>query len=339
MKPLFPLDINIDRKALSPAWEQIAGRIRTMIREGDLRPGDRLPTDRELAGKLDMARGTIRRAYEQLQREQLIEMTQGRGSFVRHPVSSRHPGKDEQADVLVEDMISKLEMLRFSHEEIRQLLESKLHEREQVMKRLEIAVVDCNPESLAAYGRQLNLPSCIRLKHHLLEDLKGASKPCAALGDVDLVITTATHHHDLQRIIPELADRLCQVALAPTPRTIVELASLSAGQNAGVFCQSRRFQEIVCRALAELQVAGAPHPALLFAEEKNLADFLRNRKSLIVPPGFDPDFSPKRAGIIRDFTEKGGRLICFDYQVEKGSLLHIQERINSLLNAKISNEN
>ncbi len=63
--------------------EQIAHDIRHRIAQGDLGPGDRLPTTRALASQLDVGRSTVVRAYELLSREGWIEGIVGRGTSVR----------------------------------------------------------------------------------------------------------------------------------------------------------------------------------------------------------------------------------------------------------------
>ena len=34
---------------------------------------------------------------------------------------------------------------------------------------------------------------------------------------------------------------------------------------------------------------------------------------------------------VQEFTQRGGRIIAFDYQIDRGSLLHVEERIRQLL--------
>jgi GntR family transcriptional regulator, transcriptional repressor for pyruvate dehydrogenase complex len=57
--------------------EEIADRIRSMILEGTLRPGDRLPAERQLAEELSTSRPTIREALKILEDEQLLQMRRG----------------------------------------------------------------------------------------------------------------------------------------------------------------------------------------------------------------------------------------------------------------------
>jgi GntR family transcriptional regulator / MocR family aminotransferase len=67
-----PWRITIDRAARLPLTAQIHGAIREAIRDGRLAAGARLPSWRDLAAQLGVARGTVRAAYERLIDEQLI---------------------------------------------------------------------------------------------------------------------------------------------------------------------------------------------------------------------------------------------------------------------------
>ena len=71
-------------KSLSSAFEQL-------ISDGLLPPGQRLPTQRELATLLGISRPTVVRVYESLRSKSLIEGTIGRGTYVRTASRSAQP--------------------------------------------------------------------------------------------------------------------------------------------------------------------------------------------------------------------------------------------------------
>jgi len=70
------------RGSSRPRHRQVFTQIRDAIRDGRLRPGDRLPATRELALALGLARNTVARAYEDLLVEGYIEGRVGSGSYV-----------------------------------------------------------------------------------------------------------------------------------------------------------------------------------------------------------------------------------------------------------------
>jgi GntR family transcriptional regulator len=76
---VFPASEPISRESLP---EVTAHRIRSMIHEGKLSPGSRLPNELELAEVMGVSRGTIRAALHLLQQQGLIWRRQGVGTFV-----------------------------------------------------------------------------------------------------------------------------------------------------------------------------------------------------------------------------------------------------------------
>jgi len=73
--------------AITPhrAFEDIAGQIRALVAGGQLRPGDRLPPERELATRFQVSRNTLREALRALELAGMIESRKGAtgGAFVR----------------------------------------------------------------------------------------------------------------------------------------------------------------------------------------------------------------------------------------------------------------
>ena len=65
-----------------PIYRQIMRQVTDALAGGRLRPGDRLPSQRELAEQLVISPLTVKKAYDELEREGLIRSEHGRGTFV-----------------------------------------------------------------------------------------------------------------------------------------------------------------------------------------------------------------------------------------------------------------
>jgi GntR family transcriptional regulator len=66
----------------TPFHRQVYADLRAALDSGEWRPGDRLPPERELADRYGCSLITVRHALSELAREQRIERTRGRGTFV-----------------------------------------------------------------------------------------------------------------------------------------------------------------------------------------------------------------------------------------------------------------
>ena len=74
-----------------PRYLAIADALTADIRSRRLAPGDRLPTHRDLAYRLNVTVGTVTRAYNEAERRGLIGGEVGRGTFVRGDLARRLP--------------------------------------------------------------------------------------------------------------------------------------------------------------------------------------------------------------------------------------------------------
>ena len=86
--------IHLDYRDTRPIYSQIIDRFREQIAAGILRPGEKMPSVRDLASELAINPNTIQRAYRQLELEGWIVSIQGKGSFVSGEMSIRQRESD-----------------------------------------------------------------------------------------------------------------------------------------------------------------------------------------------------------------------------------------------------
>jgi DNA-binding transcriptional regulator YhcF (GntR family) len=324
------LEISIDKTSESPVYRQIIEQVTRKLRAGELKPGDRLPTERELAEKLGIARGTVNRAYEELTRSQILESIPGRGSFISAQQDVAETSRKERAVALIAELIDTLRNLRFSYREIRTLIELGILEKERMFEELSIAVVDCNPEALAVFRKQLNFLTTMPLTLFLLDDLAASAEVEKKLSAFDLVLTSARHYTEVLGMAPGIKDKLIQVALSPSQDTIIALATIKPGRKLGVICESRQFRDIILNKLRDLMIDDGVE-VLRYAELDRLPLFLADKEVIIVPPSWKQPEGKVAQASLQDFTSRGGKLIIFDYQVERGSVIYVEERVRDLL--------
>lgn len=79
------MNIKVLTKSGLPIYEQIERQIKDSIVSGELKENDALPSIRALAADLKISVITIKRAYEDLEKEGMIYSVQGKGFFVDNP--------------------------------------------------------------------------------------------------------------------------------------------------------------------------------------------------------------------------------------------------------------
>src|SRR5881409_2271467 len=74
--------VSLDTRDATPIYAQLERGLRAAIATGRLRPGDQLPTVRQMAVDLQVNANTVARVYAELERAGVIETKRGVGSFV-----------------------------------------------------------------------------------------------------------------------------------------------------------------------------------------------------------------------------------------------------------------
>ena len=111
---------SIDMSA-GPIFEQIAKNVHQMLARGALKPGDKLPSARDLAAELSVNPNTIVHAYQQLESDGVIEKRRGLGTFVRedapvtgmkvemlHQAANAYADEGRQLDASIQEAIAAL---------------------------------------------------------------------------------------------------------------------------------------------------------------------------------------------------------------------------------------
>lgn len=83
MTPSPQLPLHIDPQANLPLFAQLRQQITWLIASGNLTPGDRLPTIRDMADQLGVHMHTVRQAYHRLEEDGLVETRPSRGTRVK----------------------------------------------------------------------------------------------------------------------------------------------------------------------------------------------------------------------------------------------------------------
>ena len=78
----IPVLISIDAADARPIYVQIMDEIRRAVVLGTVKPDDPLPSVRQLAGELKVNPNTVQQAYRELERDGLVYVRRGQGTFV-----------------------------------------------------------------------------------------------------------------------------------------------------------------------------------------------------------------------------------------------------------------
>lgn len=326
MDMIFQINAELD----VPIYQQLVDEIRAGIKRGSLVPGQQLPTVQETAQQLGVAKGTIKRAYDELEHQGLLEKIQGRGTFICYKPANSGSRK-EQAMVAIDELLDKLEEMGFSQTEINIFLALKQRERTEDLSMVKVAVVECNPEMVSQLSEQIRGIKNIELYSYLFENVR--QYPYTMDEEADLVVTTAVHADYLESVLSD-RKKIARIAYRLSLETIASIAKLKTGDNLGILCSSYRFCDLIYQASRKYVRNVTFQKPLIFSDAADLSAFLADKDALLVPKNYEKYCNADAAEKLRNF-EKRGKLIQCDFEMDDGSFLSLEEKLRVLREEKI----
>ena len=113
-----------------PVYVQLVDQVKHAIETGAIEAGDQLPSVRKMAEDLLINPNTVLRAYQDLEREGIIELKHGSGAFIRESVVAR-AGVMRKAQTILQTALDRLGALDLTTGEIRRLVENELALRQK----------------------------------------------------------------------------------------------------------------------------------------------------------------------------------------------------------------
>ena len=119
--------VAIDARDATPIYAQLERGLRAAIATGRLRPGDQLPTVRQLAVDLQVNANTVARVYLELERGGVIETRRGVGSFVAATAARAQPAhdRDRQLEAFVTRVLADADARGFTLDDLIDALTDK----------------------------------------------------------------------------------------------------------------------------------------------------------------------------------------------------------------------
>lgn len=111
-----------------PIFAQIVERIQMDIVSGVFKPGDKLPSVRDLAGEAAVNPNTMQKAFTELERTGLVFSQRTSGRFITEDKTMISELRNNLAREKVEELIRHMKNLGFSNEEILSLMETIIKE-------------------------------------------------------------------------------------------------------------------------------------------------------------------------------------------------------------------
>ena len=330
------LNIHLEHNGETPLAEQIYNGILRQILRGELMTGQQLPTERDLALSLDVARGTVKRAYTRLRDMGAIEIRKGSGSYVLKNGTVLETNQKKESLDAIAQTFNKLECLGITRREILNLINIYCEGSGSGGGKIKIMVLSNNPGILSELEQQLSYLTDSNLFFFTLcfmtmRSINASPGPEEILRSYNLIIATCIDYPVVAAAAPTLKDRIVEAGISPTMQTLTRLSSLPKSATISVIYRTQIFRGVIRRTLLSLGFSEKnihEHQEDSYDpvrhDENGVSVLLNHNES---PVYINPAFEQRN----KEFEEGGGLILQFYYRIERKSLLYIEDRIRLLL--------
>lgn len=117
--------IVLDFKSNKPIYEQIVEQVKFHVLKGHLKPGDAIPSVRKLALDISITPGTVAKAYQELERQHIIETIRGKGTFIAGTIEMKQDEERmEESKKLMRSAVLEMKVMGLSEDEVTELVKT-----------------------------------------------------------------------------------------------------------------------------------------------------------------------------------------------------------------------
>ncbi len=252
--------IQIKRSEPISIHNQLLEQLKYHIESGAWKPGDQLPTVREMAQSLRINYNTIRLAYQELERQGYLVSEQGRGTFVAKDANPRPERQQEILLDLIDEALIKAKGLGITPEEFASTAYSRAMLFPFESPDVRLLFTECNKADMEHYALNIEQGAGIKPETYLVEELH--KKDRSFFEQFDIIATTLFHVADIQEWVGPIHTVLGLMVEPDYLEVLAEIARLQNGARVGLICAEHKGAEAMERVLIGV---GATFPKFILA--------------------------------------------------------------------------
>ncbi|QRN85160.1 GntR family transcriptional regulator [Clostridia bacterium] len=317
------MPIQINRNSGIPLYLQLKNQIIKEISSGELKLGDRMATERELASEINVSRKTVSHTYNVLEQEGVLISHQGKGTFVADDTTGWKTFTDKESVLKLVDLAIESAFERdIPTADFLDIVRARVQEKEAYLSETQAIFVECNIEQARSFADQLSEKTHFKLLPVTVAELAEMSMSTKhALEKAKVVVPTFNHVNEVIEILKKhgIKKKVMGVAISPDLETIVKIAKYPEDTQFGLACLSEEFFYKVAMAL---KTAGLHNLRLKHTKSRDrnaLVRFLQDVDVAIVSPG--------RLKEITEIVGEDKDVIRFDYHLDDSTVKPIISRL------------
>lgn len=318
--------IEINRNNGIPIYVQVKSQILGMIKNGTLKVGDKMHTERELSEMLKVSRNTVSMAYRELENIGVLKSYQGKGTFVAEENITW------KADSIREKIIKFVDLgfeealeTGMNAEEFLQIVNVRVKEKQEMIKKMLGVYIECNTEQAKMFGKNLSQGISMNIKSLTIPEIQAMDKNTRkTIEDAQVLITTFNHVNEVTSLTNGFNKEVLGVAINADLGTIVKIARYPEYTRFALFCISEEFEFKIQGAL---ESAGLSNIDIIYSntvKKDEIIKIINNVDKIIVSPGRFKD--------IESLNRENKEIIEFLYTLDEGSVNALKSKLLEMKN-------
>ncbi|WP_406770029.1 GntR family transcriptional regulator [Candidatus Clostridium stratigraminis] len=318
---MIKINIQIKKQSGVPLYLQVKKQIMDQIRDGSLKVGYKMPTERELSENLKVSRNTVSMAYKELEQERVLKSYQGKGTFVAEEARPwKAQGLKDKIIKLVDLGLEEALEVGMDVDEFLEMVVQRVEEKKEHMSKMTAVYVECNIEQARMFSHQLSKDTNMNIIPLTVPDLTRMEPETKdTIEKAQVIIATFNHVNEVKDLTRDFHREVLGIAIKPDLGTIVKIARFPDGIKFGFLCISEEFKFKIRGAIEE---SGLGNINIVYSNTQNeeeLINIVDNSDVLIVSPGRYKD--------VEKFNKDNKEIIRFIYTLDDGSVKALKSKI------------
>lgn len=302
------MDVRVELNGHLPVYVQLKEQIKFLILNGELEPGAKLPTIRQLAGFLGINRNTVQKAYQELETEGLVECRRGRGCVVvERPADIARP-VSAQLLTIIDRAIEEAVDLGVHPDDLATFFYARARQRRDVALKQRLVFVECEPTVVTSIARSLQGKLGVEVTPVLLGDLREFTPEVREkLHEAHVVATTFFHIQEVRQLLAEDKKEVVGLVVKPHLEKLIRIAQIPADAPTALVCCSECCAQDMKRSLENAGVKSLDTSLGGIDDPVRLAEMLP-ASSIVIASDYVADE-------VRPMLQPDQELITLDYTV------------------------
>jgi DNA-binding transcriptional regulator YhcF (GntR family) len=315
------INIELNKHSGVPLYLQVKKQIMDLIRDGSLKVGNKMLTERELSERLKVSRNTVSMAYKELEQEGVLKSYQGRGTFVAEEAKPwKAYGIKDKIIKFVDLGLEEALETGIDADEFLEIVAQRVKEKKEHMSKMTAVYVECNVEQARLFSQQLSKSTNMNIIPLTLPDLSKMEETTKeTIEKSQVIIATFNHVNEVKELTRNFNRDVLGIAINPDLGTIVRIARYPDGIKFGFICISDEFKFKIRGALEQ---AGLGNMDIVYSNTQNVEELnqiINTSDVLIVSPG--------RYNDVKELNKDNKEIIRFLYSLDDGSVKALKSKI------------